>query len=314
MEQSTKKKSYRRKEQHYVLRALSWHQRRSSDSIFYINHVVCVVGAKSKSLCRHICSTKRELVAQRSRVDHPCRFHSKSDLSQFQLLHNQPKPHPIRRSLRWLSVTQSALGAAVTQRSLPGSAGTDVLYRLLFLFMIASAMSMPNVNTSPSRSDWEHQPEYQSQLPYLGHDRSSGPATNTGGEQLSSMGSRPFTHSSQNYNYRFDPSRSTAGDHETSISLLAQPVDPEGEALASISQQRVEAFYVYQQSNYGATMSDPVIPRFPIDLPGAQPEPEVEGGEEAELIKAESEDAADNLSPQAAGEGRVDKKKTNRFR
>lgn len=171
-------------------------------------------------------------------------------------------------------------------------------------------------SASPGADCQGHQSSYQPLFPYPGHVAEPPIATSASGEEMFSMESQPFLKTPRSYRCRSGPSSSLSRHHESSINLLAQPMTTDRNSLALLSQTKVEALH----SNYpnftaaGASGAGSAMPRL---LPGpaeAEQDEQAEWEEEMTQSRAELEGIADGASTKTAWEGRVDKRKTNRFR
>ena len=169
---------------------------------------------------------------------------------------------------------------------------------------------------STPQSDWENQPEYQLPLSYPGHNTGAVIVTRTDGEQTSSMRSQGLFPSSQSYHCSSDPARSLSSDYPTPIHLLAEPVSAEHEPVASFSQAGLDSLYSYHPTltTYRVPGSEISIPTFSHDVAGTEQGSQTDGEQEIVSMQGEVEGTADDAPSQITAEGRVDKRKTNRFR
>lgn len=167
---------------------------------------------------------------------------------------------------------------------------------------------------STPQSDWQNQPEYQTPFSYPDHHEGSAIATITDSEQTSSLRSPPLLISSQSYHYRSGPPRSVSSAYATPIHLLAEPISTEHEPL--ISRLGLDSLYSYQHpvTGCGVPGSGSDIPTFPCDPSGVEDGSPSDGEMETAPIQGELESTADDAPSQLTAEGRVDKRKTNRFR
>ncbi len=167
---------------------------------------------------------------------------------------------------------------------------------------------------STPQNDWQNQPEYQTPLSYHGHHEGSAIATITDSEQTSGLRSPPLLTSSQSYHYRSGPPGAVSSNYATPIHLLAEPVSTEREPL--ISQLGLDSLYSYQPpvTGCGVPGSGTGIPTFPCDPSGVEDDSPSDGEMENAQTQGELESTADDAPSQTTAEGRVDKRKTNRFR
>lgn len=175
--------------------------------------------------------------------------------------------------------------------------------------MSAFAFSTPH-------NDWQTLAESQAPLPYACHNEGPATATGTDAELTSSIRHRPLHTSSQSYHYRSGPSRNTSSNYTTPIHLLAEPVSTERDPITSFSQPGLDSLYSYHPSvtPYRVPGSETGIPTFPRDPSGAEQGSPSDEEMESAPAQGELEGTADDAPSQTSTEGRVDKRKTNRFR
>lgn len=175
---------------------------------------------------------------------------------------------------------------------------------------------MSAFNFSTPQSDWHNQAEYQPSLSYAGQNEGNAIATSTDSEQTSSMRRRPLPTSSQSYRCRSGPTRSLSSNYATTTHLLAEPVSTERELLISFSQPGLDSFYSHHPplTLYGVPGTENGLPTFPRDPAGAEQGSPSDGEMENVSTQGEHEGTTDDAPSQTTAEGRVDKRKTNRFR